>query len=182
MLDFKTVARGKTKTESIYLGRTVTGSVAISSIAISGSGAANYKIDWTSGSITSGEQQIVKVTYTDPGTGTAAGNARLTINHNAAGAARTVTLISPKVVAVAGRQPASHLPEQLTVTTSNNCLNVSGHGNSIWNISIQTLDGRVVQKFSGKGSARLSFNHSPGMYLVRKEYGDALLTDRMIVR
>nr|MCU0608667.1 sulfatase-like hydrolase/transferase [Chitinispirillaceae bacterium] len=186
LIDFGTITRGKTKAESLYLGRTITGSVAISGMTLSGPGAANYKLSWTSGSIANGGQQIVTITYTDPGTGSAAGNAKITISHNAAGAARTVTLVSPKVTATALFQNKSNarnpVGASMKISYDKNRLRVTSHDNSFWKLTLCSLNGQAVREFSGQGSAQIACRTAPGIYLFRTEKPGTVRSGLLMIR
>jgi hypothetical protein len=183
MLDYGTVSRGQIKVKELYLGRTIAGSVAISNIAIEGAGAANYILDWTQGTIASGAHQVVKITYTDPGTGNAAANARVVITHNASRAARTVTLVSPNVIATSVRERtmASRHDDDVHVVFTHNCLSVTGAGNDPWKATVYSLSGQVLQLFNGQGNSRVSYRLAPGMYLVKMECRGVVRTDRLPV-
>ena len=86
-----------TRNEYIYLGRTTAGTLNVSNITVQGADAARFQLsEFTSGSITNGGYQRVKLTYRPSYYGQPVQDARVVIKHNA-GADKVIELSAATV-------------------------------------------------------------------------------------
>jgi arylsulfatase A-like enzyme len=86
-----------TRNEYIYLGRTTAGTLNVTNITVQGADAARFQLSgFTSGSITNGGYQRVKLTYQPSYYGQPVSDARVVIKHNA-GADKVIELSAATV-------------------------------------------------------------------------------------
>lgn len=86
-----------TRNEYIYLGRTTAGTLNVTNITVQGTDAARFQLsEFTSGSITNGGYQRVKLTYRPSYYGQPVKDARVVIKHNA-GADKVIELSAATV-------------------------------------------------------------------------------------